>query len=576
MAQRWDATQIASHFRAFGVIAACALITACGGGGGSSSTPTPGSTSVQPSAPVLTTQEAGRFLVQASFGPSKGDIDSLSRTGYEAWIDHQLSLPPTTYLDRLVAVQNRGGNVSKHAPLDLFWEAGALAPDQLRQRMVFALSEILVISTEDPDVERRPLGVAYYMDVLSKNAFGNYRDLLEDVTYSPVMAEYLTYLKNRKANMRTGSVPDENYARELMQLFTIGLVELNQNGGARAGSPETYTNEDIKGLAKVFTGLSLDDGTFGNPNAAEAYNRPLHMYEEHHSEAEKAFLGITIPAGTDGVTSIDMALDRLIEHRNTAPFISRQLIQRFVTSNPSLGYVRRVADAFESGRFIAPSGKVYGTGRKGDLTATLTAILLDAEARGAPNTHNPSFGKIREPALRFWNWARAFGVTNGDASELPLLQDTENLTYLSQQPFRAPTVFNFFRPSYIAPNSDTGDASLYAPELQISSETSQVGYINFMSSFIRAKPGYSSGASRLAFQPDYSAELALAEQPGKLVDHLDEILTYGSLQEETRTRIISVLNEITIGSTNTERNRQARVHTAILMIMTSPEFLVQK
>ncbi|MGV6820934.1 MAG: DUF1800 domain-containing protein [Parvularcula sp.] len=575
MAHRWGVTLKVGKIRAFGVIAACALSTACGGGGGSSS-PQPTSNSVQPAAPVLSTQEAGRFLVQASFGPSKADIESLSRTGYEPWIDHQLALPPTTYLDRLIAIESRGGTVSKHAPLDLFWEAGALAPDQLRQRMVFALSEILVISTEDPDVERRPLGVAYYMDVLSNNAFGNYRDLLEDVTYSPVMAEYLTYLKNRKANMRSGRVPDENYARELMQLFTIGLVELNQNGGPRAGSPETYSNEDIKGLAKVFTGLSLDDGTFGNPNAAEAYYRPLRMYEEHHSEAEKSFLGLTIPAGTDGVSNIDMALDRLIEHRNTAPFISRQLIQRFVTSNPSLGYVRRVADAFESGRFVAPSGKIYGDGRKGDLTATLTALLLDPEARGGTNTQNPSFGKVREPALRFWHWARAFGVTYADASELPLLQDTEGLTYLTQQPFRAPSVFNFFRPSYIAPNSSTGDASLVGPELQIASETSQVGYVNFMSAFIRTKPGYSSGASRLAFQPDYSAELALAERPDELVDRLDEILTYGSLQEESRTRIISVLNEIAIGTVNAERNRQARVHTAILMIMTSPEFLVQK
>ncbi len=519
--------------------------------------------------------EASRFLVQASFGPTPGDIEFVENLSYSGWIESQLGMPMTEYLAPLILETFVGNEVSDDVNRYDFWESSVLAPDQLRQRMVYALSQILVVSDRDQGLGDRPLVLAQYKDILTEHAFGNYRDLLDDVTYSPAMAQYLTYLRNRKADMASGRVPDENYAREIMQLFTIGLVMLEMDGTPSPGDIETYDNEDVKGLAKVFTGISYQSDEFFN-NDEEVEHLPLITFNEQHSQEEKTFLGLTIPANTDADTSIQMALDHLFAHPNLAPFISRQLIQRFITSNPSPDYVRRVAQAFERGSYQLPNGRDVGEGRRGDLAATLCAVLLDPEARQDPLTAPSDFGKVREPVLRFAHWARAFRVTSADASKERMLRDTTGTGNLSQQPFRSPSVFNFYRPGYIAPSTATGDANITAPELQIVSEASHVGYVNFMSDFIRDDTPDQNGATGDEFRPNYTEELALADRPAELLDRLDTLLTYGLMADETRDRIIAVLNEIPIGEDNDEEDRETRVHTAVLMLTTSPEYMAQR
>jgi len=288
-----------------------------------------------------------------------------------------------------------------------FWQTAIESEDQLRQRMAFALSQILVISNLS-DLFRVPQTVAASMDILTEGALGYCRDLLHEVTYSPAMAVSLAYLRYEQADPLTGRVPDENYARELLQLFTIGLVELAPDGTPvtdAGGQPiELFNNDTITGLAKVFTGLSPAGAAFNAPQLSlpqAAYYQPLVMFDDFHSLEEKQFLGTTIAAGPGGDDSISMALDAIFAHPNVGPFLARQLIQRFVTSAPPPDYVSRVASAFDTGSFTLPSGAEVGDGRRGDLTATLAAILFDEVARGTESLENPQYGKLREPVIRF-------------------------------------------------------------------------------------------------------------------------------------------------------------------------------
>jgi uncharacterized protein (DUF1800 family) len=563
------------------------LVSSCGGGGGAegASLDAP---AVSTSDAFETPASAARFLTQATFGPNKAAIDQATASSTSAWFLAELDKPATTYVDKVLALGTNQYAIDGRISDQLIWDAMITANDQLRQRMMFALSQILVISFDDFALRRAPLWCSTYMDALSSNALGNYRDLLEDVTYTIAMAQYLTYFRNRKANPQYGSVPDENYAREIMQLFTIGLVELNPDGTPRLQNGqqiETYTNADVTGLARVFTGLSFNGPDFGtgHPNADWS---PLIFHAAYYETGEKTFLGRTIPANTPGPQSLSMALDILIDHPNTAPFVSRQLIQRFITSTPTPDYVRRVATAFDTGRLTLPSGQAVGAGRRGDLAATLAAILFDVEARDPARAARPEFGKIREPVLRFVQWARAFNVSPVQSKNEQMLEDTRSPTRLGQQAFRAPSVFNFYRPGYVAPGTATGAAALTAPELQIVNETSIAGYINFMSVYIRNEPRFQlspthSSARRfdqtlLTFSPNYTTELALASDPPALVDHLNSLLTYGRLEAETRNRIISVLNEIPISSSTAQQNRRERVEVAIVMMVSSPEYIVQR
>ncbi|MEM9571914.1 MAG: DUF1800 family protein [Pseudomonadota bacterium] len=539
--------------------------------------------------------EASRFLFAASFGPTEGSISELSQLGYSEWIQAQYSLPMTSIVEAAwPKVSERTGWRGEHwAPISEFYESAILGDDQLRQRATYALSQILVISSDNDDlVKSDGEGLARYIDILQEGAFGNYRDLLEDVTYSPIMGEYLTFAGNRKADPDMGSAPDENYAREIMQLFTIGLYELNLDGTLKLddqGRPiETYSTEDITELSKVFTGLWWEGLPFGelraNRTQQASINRMV-MHEDQHSPSAKTFLGETVSGSLNGNETISAALDVLFEHPNVAPFLSRQLIQRMTTSNPSPAYVERVAIAFESGAYQLPNGTQVGTGERGDLRAVWPAILLDEEFIDAPSNGNSTFGKVKEPVLRFTQWARMAGVSDVKIFERedegtgllidPIVMDRNDGAKLGQRPFTAPSVFNFYRPGYTAPGTESANAGMVAPELQITNETAVVQYANFMYNVVLRDIGDGGTAGEYGIVGDYSSEIELAEDPEALISRLDLLLTAGEMTEATKTRLRTLILSIDVQEADREKWLRERVQRAILLTVLSPEFLVQ-
>ncbi len=562
------------------------VLAACGGGSPPPPPPPPPPGS-QISKIFETEFSTAQFLSRATFGATKTQIDGLAGTEVSDWILGEFNKQPTLYrtriTDRLDAMP--GTRLRDYDVTNLFLDEAIAGSDQLRQRMVLALSEIIVVSS-DGMLSSYPEVMAYYVDILSQNAFGNYRDLLNDITYSPGMGGYLSYMRNRKGDMASGRVPDENYAREILQLFSIGLVELEMDGTPKTDGQgrqiDTYDNSDVTGLAKVFTGLSLEGSRFNGlyrncPTLRRDCPRvyqPMVMFDDYHSELEKAFLDLTIPANTNGTDSIQMALDEIFNHPNVAPFISRQLIQRFVTSHPKPDYIRRVANAFESGRFTLPNGTVVGLGQRGDLKATLAAVLLDVNALRDPGTAPNDFGKIREPMLRFIHWARTFEAATPDSADERMLRNMTGL--LGQHPFRAVHVFNFFEPEYVAPGTVTGAAGLTIPELQIVNESSVISYINFINSFIYDTSSTRSRDPDGGVNADYSRQIALADDARALVDDLDLLLTGKQLSTATKDRIVELLGEIPIDVGSEDEDKISRVRVAVSMVMTSPSYLVQR
>jgi len=400
------------------------LLAACGGSKESEQGETETVADLPP-AEQPAAADAARFLTQATFGPTTASIDWVSRHGYPAWIKTQMELtrtPHRAYLDAVQAsLAGTTSTVTQTHFRESFWKQALAGPDQLRQRAAYALSQIFVISFVDSNLASQVRGVTSYYDLLGEHAFGNYRELLEAVAKHPMMGLYLSSLRNQKEDGK-GRVADENFAREIMQLFSIGLYELNLDGTLKGGTPtETYTHDDIKGLAKVFTGWSW----YAGPNAADRTDArffggnanpdrdwmPMQAYNKFHSVSEKTFLGKTIPASSaaDAEGDMQVALDHLFNHPNVGPFFGKLLIQRLVTSNPSPAYVGRVAAAFNDN----------GQGVRGDMKAVFKAILLDPEAR----TYDPTsitYGKLREPVLRLSSMLRAFNArsTSGRFSGL--------------------------------------------------------------------------------------------------------------------------------------------------------------
>lgn len=570
--------------------AAGLALAACGGGGGGSSVPpgTPtgggggsggGTTAPDPVSKIDTEIEASRFLSRATFGGSKTDIAALSGGDAADWLAAEFAKSTSLTLPTVLAQpRDSEGRLPSRRINTLYWDHIVSADDQLRQRMAFALSQILVYSdAADSDQPTR----GFYQDILIRNAFGNYRDLLEDVTYSPAMGQWLTYLANRKGDPDKGRMPDENYAREILQLFSIGLIELNMDGSAKLDAQgqqiETYSNADIEGLARVFTGLSWAGGDFWK-EPQDGGIREMEMYQEQHSELEKVFLGTTIPAGTPGEETIQTALDTIFNHPNVAPFVSRQLIQRFTQSNPSPAYIESVATAFETGRFTADNGRQFGSGQRGDLQATLAAVLLEPTLFEEPAAGaTVATGKVREPILRFTHWARAFDVTGVDANNERSLSDTRSSeNALGQQAFRAPSVFNFYRPGYIAPGTNAGAQNITVPEFQIVNESSSVGYLNFMTDFTFDR---SSQVDRDidTYKPDYTAELALVDDPQALVDHLDDLLTGGRMSDVEKADIVDIVSTVEIRTNtpeNTAADQEDAVQTAVTLVINSPSYAV--
>ncbi len=510
-----------------------------------------------PAAVLPTRAEATRFLSQSSMGSSRADIDQVAAIGFAAWLDQQFATPrSTSHWDWLVAagynnVANRDGEQGFDA---VMWRQLIASPDQLRVRVAMALLDFLVVGISGVNLSWRQFAVAAYVDILMDGAFGNFRTLLTNISTNAAMGSFLTFLGNRRANAQTGAVPDENYARELMQLFTIGLLRLNADGTVQTGAGgqpvETYVQDDITGLARVFTGWNLANN---DNNTPDRYRLAMVNTASQHETGVKTFLGTTIPAGTTGPESLRLALDAIFAHPNVAPFVSKQLIQHLVTSNPAPAYVARISAVFENN----------GSGVRGDLRAVVRAILLDVEARSVAIAGTSSFGKLREPINRLTGWARAFNAASANGGWTTIGDTSSTSNRIGQSPGRSPSVFNFFRPGYTPPNTAIATAGLVAPEFQIANEPSVVAYVNYMGSLV---------PSNADFRANYADMVALATDGTALVNEVD-ILLGARLSDATKATITGAVNAISATATNGPVNR---VYTAVLLTVASPEFLVQK
>ena len=545
-------------------------------------------------------EDAARFLHHAAFGASDSDIAAVRQKGYAGWLDDQLSMPMgQSKWDWLASqgytqVNDRQYFFSDYYYQFAIWRDLMSAPDMVRQRWVLALSELFVVSV--PSVTGvQPwtgLGGAHFWDTMAGHGFGNFRDLLQAVTLHPVMGAFLNTRGNRKEDPATGRVPDENYAREVMQLFTIGLHQLNLDGTPRLGANgqpiDSYGQSDVTQLARVFTGYDLDlrgVGNFNDPSPPhysvwypEYVQRPMQFFPERHSTLEARFLGVHIPAGTPGPEALRIALDTLFNHPNTGPFFARQMIQRLVASNPAPDYVARVAAKFNDN----------GAGVRGDLKAVLRAILLDKAARGPSGLYSRTFGKLREPILRITNWARAFKVRSLANTWKFSVGSWDTEADLQQYPLAAPSVFNFFRPGYVPPSTEMATQGATAPEFQLVSESSVSAYINYLQNIIYqgawiGNPGEAGfprdnlGVTYVPdIVPDYSAEFALVGDTLLLVHRLNILLAGGQLSPATQDFIVNALRTDQIRSDSPDDFKRIHVARAILFVMASAEYLIQK
>lgn len=578
-------------------------LASCGGGGSSSTTvaasplaqpspsPTPSpSPSPSPSAGNTLTAEnkaAARSALHASLAVGPTDIEVIQNQGLEPWLDQQMRRTNDSSARRFFEARgldkiNNNLHWTRRSLLDqMIWSELLSGGSGVRKRMALALSEIFVVSVNELNIVWSAQAVGEYWDLLNEHAFGDFRELLEVVTLNPAMGTFLDTRGNQKGDPVTGRVPDENFAREVMQLFTIGLHELNPNGTLRTqnGFPvETYTNDDVEGLARVFTGYDLDYS--GVELQADPRGRPQLIPEiavvqrpmtadptkwrdpsigPMHSLEEKSFLGISIPVGRGPEESLRIALDHLFNHRNVAPFFSKQLIQRLVTSNPSPAYIERVARVFENN----------GRGARGDLGAVFKAVVNDSEARDSSGLTNPLWGKLREPIVRFAQWGRTFGAASSSGDWQ--IRDLSPPTLLNQAPFRSPSVFNFFRPQFVLPLSQANANDLVAPEFQIVDETSVAYYVNVMQRTIEGDGYWTDDIAA-----DFAYEIGIADDVDALLNHLDLVLTAGQLRAGTRDLIRGAISDVAIGPSSGNADRLRRAQIGVMLVMCSSDYLVQK
>ena len=529
-------------------------LEACGDGGGSSPAPSP--PPVPPPVTVkVTAVQASRFLSQAAIGHSKADLLNLADSGYEAWLTAQFAVTrPQKFWDYLIANGfDAAANINSTNGFDpMIWAQLMGSGDLLRQRVGLALLDQLVVNVDGFGGSWRAFALAAYLDVLWDNAFGNFRDVLEGISTNAAMGLYLTFLGNAKANAATGSIPDENYARELMQLFTIGLTMLNMDGTQvlSGGNPvPSYTQADVSQAARVWTGYNY--ATADNTTPARL-RLPMTITATRSETGGASFLGITIPAGSDGATARKLALDGLFNHQNVPPFISKQLIQHMVTSNPSPTYVGRVAAVFANN----------GSGVRGDLKAVIRAVLIDPEARDDTQAGSTTFGKLREPVVRLVQWAKAFGVASA-SQQWAFGNTSSSATRLGESPGRAPSVFNWFRPGYTPPGSTIATSGMVAPEFQITNEPTIIAYVNYMQTVIVNGAGDAKG--------DYSALTTIAPDSQALLNELNLVLAAGQISAATISLMKTALDSI---ATTTTAGTLNRIYAAIVLVMASPEYLV--
>ncbi len=508
-------------------------------------------------------EDAARFLLQATYGPRPGEVEALQQKGFARWLDEQLAMPAASHLaayDRLAA------GVERPTPglvRESFFSQAVEGPDQLRQRVAFALSELFVVSDVDAELRNNPDSLAAYLDLLAQHAFGNFRELLEAVTLSPTMGFYLDMAGSSKALPELGRNPNENYAREILQLFSIGLYELHPDGTLRLDADNqpipTYDQDVVEAFARAFTGWTLggqnqrDPRRFFRPQ--RNFRIPMESWESYHDTGEKRLLGgAVLTAGQSAQTDLEQALDVVFRHPNVGPFVCRFLIQRLVTGNPSPAYVYRCGQAFADN----------GTGVRGDLRTVLRAVLLDYEARAPQLVTRPDQGHLREPVVRLVGLLRTLDAEPRNGRwRLPQL-DRQGLT-LGQVPLRAPTVFNFFEPTFALPG-EVAQAGLVSPEFQIATETTVVGTANYFLAVLGAAGR--NGPLRFNLTPFQPPQAPTDEA---LLDRVDLLFFAGAMSDATRATLRTALAD-----PDFPRPSDQRVLTLLWLASLAPESVVQK
>ena len=550
---------------------------------------------------------ASRFLSNAALGADYEEIEHVSQIGINAWIEDQMSIPPDSYLERYKDIHKfivderlavtSGIDIDSQRRQEYlgfaFYQRLFTESDILRQRVAYALSQIFVISRTTGQLQNRGYGLSSYYDILYQGAFGNFRDLIEDITLHPAMGVYLSHYKNENADTINGVFPDENFAREIMQLFTVGLFQLNLDGSvtidAQGETTSTYDIEDVQELAKVFTGLSV--GAY-DPNSVAYKNGwplnfnaginqvdmtvPMAMYDDYHEPGIKVLItGDTIPAGQTGMQDIHDVLDMLYMHDNTAPFIAKRLIQHLVKSNPSPAYVKRAALAFIDN----------GMGVRGDLGAVITAILIDPEAIECEGVQDSVGGKLIQPVERFLNLFIAFDIES--PSNKFYFRDLGYLSEKVEQAFlNSPTVFNFFTP-FFSESNFVQPEGLVSPEFQILHAISSIHYINLIENSLKRSPfnnftavnpnnGLLIANMDDTTSLDLSDEISIYNTQGimALLDRLDLILCRGQLSQQTKDIIANAINQYE--STLPSYGPENVMDDTLYFVLTSPDFIIQK
>jgi len=551
--------------------------------------------------------EASRFLSQATLGFDYSNIENVIELGIEGWIDDQMQLATTEILPKTMEIwQQVIDSITQNEPFELnedefrpqwndfeyaWWDLMMRNEDLLRHRVAQAFSQIFVVSTKS-ELSSFGDGLANYYDMLSKNAFGNFENLLRDVSLHPCMGEYLSHYQNQKADPVNNIHPDENYAREVMQLFSIGLYELNPDGSRmldQAGNfIPTYGQQDIKEFAKIFTGLSAAD-TVPNPYGGYELNfwrgfwtadvtKPMKMYDEFHEPGTKYLLkGRVVPAGQSGLQDIDAAVNNLFNHPNVGPFIGKQLIQRLVKSNPSPAYINRVTQVFNND----------GNGIRGNMAAVIKAVLLDGEARACSFLQNENNSRLKEPLTRYTHFARAVNKYNPHDYYWNVSWNFQKDA--GQGLFAAPSVFNFYLPNH-SPIGDIGSAGLVAPEYNLHNTRTGPGYMNMVHTwtvdwgriletwekwgrwdFIN-EADHSYEQTQTRFDINYYKELA--KDPTAFINELDRVFTHGTLSDHTKNILKDTMDDLPYSEWHD--HLEFRVYLAMYILLVSPDYAVMR
>jgi uncharacterized protein (DUF1800 family) len=516
--------------------------------------------------------EATRFLEQATWGPSDSEIGAMLGQGYLPWLAAQNSAAQSSYPNALFPLWPNdtpdtcddacyNDNYSSYRIQNRFFTNALYGPDQLRQRVSWALHKIVVVSEEALPY---PFEMAPYLRVLDQNAFGNYRDILYQVTLNPAMGEYLNMDTSTKYD------PNENYAREILQLFAIGTELLNQDGTTQndgGGKPlPSYDQAVIDEFKRVYTGWFIDETPCPAPNGAETcydwVNPMSYDSDLHDTDAKTLFAGfpggpVVLPADQSGTQDLNQTIDAIFNHPNVAPYLARELIHSLVTSNPSLEYVERVAGSFNDN----------GSGQRGSLWAMVKAILLDPEARTEPT--DPIYGHLKEPVLYLNNVLRAFRAMSEDRST----QSDGNIEpfarELGQKVWKPSSVFSYYPQFYAAPPASAG---VLGPEFGIMNSQTSLKRANFLNQMtfwggIGADP---NGDSPLGTSLDYSELTLLASNPANLVDRLNRLMLHGTMSDELRASIITAVNAVDAG------DPLRRAYQALYLVGVASQYQVQR